>query len=61
MKFKLKDFLTSLLFLGGFLGLYKLLESVIPPGKWSFLIPLTLLAVALAAIVWISHLMKKRE
>jgi len=61
MNLKLKDFLISLLFVAGFLSLYKLLESVIPVGgKWSFLFPLSLLLVALVVILFVSQLLKKR-
>jgi hypothetical protein len=60
MNFKLKDFLISLLFVAGFLSLYKLLESVVPAtGKWAFVFPLGLLIVALAIIVFVSQLLRK--
>lgn len=62
MNLKLRDFLISILFVAGFLSLYKLLESVIPMGgKWSFLFPLSLLAVALGVILLVSRFLKKQE
>ena len=62
MNFKLKDFLISLLFVAGFLSIYKLLESVVPAGeKWSFLFPVILLVIALVVIVFISRFLKKGE
>lgn len=61
MNFKLKDFFISLLFVAGFLSVYKLLESVVPmTGKWSFLFPLGLMIAALAVIVLVSWFLKKR-
>lgn len=62
MKLNLKDFTISLLFLLGFLLLYRFLNSVVPTtGGWAFLYPLVLLILALVLIVVVSSIMKKRE
>jgi len=62
MKLTLKNFAISLLFLFGFLLLYRFLNSIVPnTGRWTFLYPLIFLILALALIVFVSSVVKKRE
>jgi hypothetical protein len=62
MKLKIKDFVISVIFLGAFLLLYRLINTFTPDtGKWSFLYPVGIFVLMIGLAVVVSHLVDRYE
>ena len=62
MKLNIRDFVISLIFLGAFLLLYRLINTFIPgTGKWFFLYPVGIFVLMIGLAVVVSHLVDRYE